>query len=123
MRGLASAGARIPVAGFAKRFELFYPPGGGEPVGFDECSPVLGLLRHIRDEAHRTASSYHARLRAAGATASALDGVRGVGPGRKRALLRKFGSVDKAAAASEEDLARVEGIGPATARRIKKVLC
>lgn len=118
-RGLADAGFSCPVLGFAKRFESVYLPDGSVLPGPD--SRALELLRHLRDEAHRTAASYHARRRAAEIRSSLLDGVSGLGENKKLLLLREFGGINKIAAASEAELQVVKGVGPGLARRIKQV--
>jgi excinuclease ABC subunit C len=80
------------------------------------------VLQHLRDEAHRFAVTYHRSKRGKRALASPLDEVPGVGPTRKRKLLRQFGSLARLRAASVEDLQAVPGIGPETARTILRHL-
>jgi excinuclease ABC subunit C len=75
-----------------------------------------------RDEAHRLANTYHGKLRRRTAIGSALDGVRGIGPKLRRALLTHFGSVGRIREASEEELTAVPGVGAALARLIKEQL-
>jgi excinuclease ABC subunit C len=94
----------ICVAGLAKRFEEVYLPGRSEPVRIPRDSEALYLLQQVRDEAHRFAITYHRQLRGRKMTQSVLDGVAGLGPGRKQRLLREVGSVKKLRALSEEDL-------------------
>ncbi len=86
---------RIPVIGIAKRFEHIYLKKRKEPVIFSERSAVLHLIERLRNEAHRFAIAYHHKLRSKKLTASLLDGIDGVGEKRKKALLRKFGSIRK----------------------------
>jgi excinuclease ABC subunit C len=81
-------------------------------------SPALYLVQRLRDEAHRFAITYHRDLRSRRAVRSALDEIPGVGPARKRALLRAFGSVRRIREASDEEVAAVAGVGPALAARI-----
>jgi excinuclease ABC subunit C len=85
-------------------------------------SSGLYLLQRLRDEAHRFAITYHRQVRARASTRSALDELPGVGPARKRALLRVFGSSRGLRGASVEELAAVPGIGPGLATRIRSHL-
>jgi excinuclease ABC subunit C len=102
---LAALSQRVPAIGLAKRFEHIVVPDSDQPIVLLPSSPVLHLVQRIRDEAHRFAITYHRRLRQGSVTASALDDIPGIGPARKHALLRRFGSVPKLAAASAEDVA------------------
>jgi len=97
----------IPVAGLAKRMEEVYLPGRPEPLRIPRGEEALYLLQRIRDEAHRFAVQYHRTLRGKRMVDSILDDVPGVGPARKRALLRRFGSLKRLREAPEEDLAEV----------------
>jgi excinuclease ABC subunit C len=97
----------IPVAGLAKRMEEVYLPGRPEPLRIPRGEEALYLLQRIRDEAHRFAVQYHRTVRGRRMVDSALDEVPGVGPARKRALLRRFGSLKRIREAPEEDLAEV----------------
>ncbi|MFN2614833.1 MAG: excinuclease ABC subunit UvrC [Actinomycetota bacterium] len=110
----------ITAVGLAKRFEEIYCSDRDEPVRIARGSEALYLLQHVRDEAHRFAIQYHRRLRGKKTTSSALDRVPGVGPARKRHLLRTFGSVERILQASEEELA--EHVPASLARRILLVL-
>jgi excinuclease ABC subunit C len=110
--------APVPVIGLAKRFEHIFLPGSSEPIVLLPTSPVLHLLQHVRDEAHRFAIRFHRRKRGKGATASRLDGLPGLGPIRKRLLLRAFGSVRAVAAASAEEVAKAGRLPPATAQAL-----
>ena len=85
-------------------------------------SQALYLVQRLRDEAHRFAITYHRQLRAKAQTKSALDDLPGVGPARKRALLRVFGSTRALRQASVEEIASVPGIGDALAGRIREHL-
>ena len=85
-------------------------------------SEALFVLQHLRDEAHRFAIRYHREQRGKRALASPLDDVPGVGPARKKALLRRFGSLAKIRAATPEDLAGTKGIGPELATAIHEHL-
>jgi excinuclease ABC subunit C len=84
-------------------------------VILSRTSEGLFLLQRVRDEAHRFAITYHRQRRSKGMTASALDGVPGLGPSRKTALLRHFGSVRKLRAADVEEIAALPGFGRRTA--------
>jgi excinuclease ABC subunit C len=85
-------------------------------------SEALFVLQHVRDEAHRTAVRFHRESREKRALRSPLDDVPGVGPSRKKALLRRFGSLAKVRAASPDDLAATPGIGPELASAIHEHL-
>jgi excinuclease ABC subunit C len=97
----------VPVIGLAKKMEEVYLPGRPEPIRIPRDAEALYLLQQVRDEAHRFAITYHRQLRSKSMVDSVLDDVTGIGPKRKRALLRHFGSLKKIRAASEEDLAEV----------------
>ncbi len=112
----------IPVASIAKENEDIFIPGRRTPVSLPHTSPGLQILQQLRDEAHRFAISYHQRLRRRQAFKSPLDGIPGIGPKRKRALLREFGSVKEIRKATAEELTTAEGITPELAARIKEYL-
>ncbi|HYN47154.1 MAG TPA: excinuclease ABC subunit UvrC, partial [Allosphingosinicella sp.] len=97
--------------------ETFHMPGGRE-IGFPPNSPLLFYLQRLRDEAHRFAIGAHRAKRAKSFTASPLDEVPGIGPGRKRALLMHFGTARAVRNASLEDIEKVPGISGTTARGI-----
>jgi excinuclease ABC subunit C len=107
---LAALSLTLPAIGLAKRFEHIFVPGQSQPIVLLPSSPVLHLLQHVRDEAHRFAITYHRALRKGTAFASALDAVRGIGPVRKRELLRKFGSLRAVAHAEPEAVAQTAGL-------------
>jgi excinuclease ABC subunit C len=109
---------RVAVIALAKRVEEVFLPGRPDPVVLPEHSPGLQLLQRIRDEAHRFAVTFHRRRRDATARESMFDQLAGVGPARRRALLRHFGSAERVLAASAEELEGVPGVPPKTARRI-----
>jgi excinuclease ABC subunit C len=94
----------ICVASLAKRFEEVYLPGQRDPVRVPRDSEALYLLQQVRDEAHRFAISYHRQLRGKKMTTSVLDGVPGLGPTRKRRLLKEFGSVRRLRQVEEAEL-------------------
>jgi len=113
----------ITVAALAKRREEIYRAGDGlHPLSLDRDSPGVLVLRRLRDEAHRFALAYHQRLRNRRVRESLLDDIPGVGPKRKRQLLRRFGSVRGVQRAALEELAAVPGIGWAMARVIHEWL-
>ena len=97
----------IPVAGLAKRMEEVYVPGQPEPIVIPRDQPALHLLQRVRDEAHRFALMYHRQLRGKRMIDSILDDVYGIGPARKKALIREFGSVKQMRNADVERLATV----------------
>jgi excinuclease ABC subunit C len=105
----------IAVVGLAKRLEEVWVPGEEHPVVLPRSSEGLYLLQRVRDEAHRFAVTFHRQRRSKAMTASALDGIPGLGEKRRKALLKRFGSVRKMRSATVEELAAVPGIGPALA--------
>jgi excinuclease ABC subunit C len=110
----------VNAVGLAKRFEEVYVPGRSDPVRIARGSDALYLLQHVRDEAHRFAITFHRARREKKTTASALDRIPGIGPTRKKQLLRTFGSVRRILEAGEEELARV--VPADVARRIIPIL-
>jgi len=122
-RALAELGIDdVAVCGLAKRLEEVWRPGEEYPVILPRSSEGLYLLQRVRDEAHRFAIAYHRAKRGKAATSSVLDDVPGLGPARRKTLLRHFGSVRKLSAASTEEIASVPGIGPKLAVTISAVL-
>jgi excinuclease ABC subunit C len=109
---------RVAVISLAKRVEEVFVPGEAEPIVLDRNSPGLHLLQRVRDEAHRFALDFHRQRRQAKARESIFDTLQGVGPARRRALLRHFGSAERFLAASQEELEGVPGIPARTARAI-----
>ncbi len=110
----------IPVFGLAKRNEELFRPGDPDPIVLPRDSPTLFLVQRVRDEAHRFAITRHRARRARSALRSRLDVVPGLGPVRKRALLRRFGSVDGVAQATVEELSEV--VPQVVALRIKELV-
>lgn len=108
----------IEVASLAKRFEEVYRPGGSEPIRIPRNSEALFLLQRLRDEAHRVAVSYHRSLMEKRTSDSWLDGIAGVGPKRKRALVRHFGSPKKLFSATLSEIKEAPGIPEAVAESI-----
>jgi excinuclease ABC subunit C len=109
----------LAVVGLAKEREEIFLPDREEPVLLPVTSPALYLMQRLRDEAHRFAITYHRSLRAKAATRSAFDDLPGVGPKRRAALLRVFGSAKRVREAPVEQVAAVPGIGAALAAKIK----
>jgi len=109
----------LPVAALAKEREELFVVGRATPIVLPVTSPALYLIQRLRDEAHRFAVTYHRKLRAKQAVRSAFDDLPGVGPKRKRALLRVFGSAKRVREAPVEQIAAVPGIGRSLAERIK----
>ena len=112
----------IAVCGLAKRLEEVWQPGEEYPVILPRSSEGLYLLQRVRDEAHRFAITYHRARRSKAATTSVLDDVPGLGPARRKTLLKHFGSVRKLSAASVEEIAAVPGIGPRLAATVSAAL-
>ena len=118
-RALESLGIDdVYVVGLAKRLEEVWLPDSDFPVILPRSSQGLYMLQRIRDEAHRFAISFHRQKRGKAMTASALDGVPGLGDSKRKALLAHFGSVKKVKSASAEELTAAKGIGPALAAAI-----
>jgi excinuclease ABC subunit C len=109
----------LPMAGLAKEREELVLPDRPEPVLLPTTSQALYLVQRIRDEAHRFAITYHRKLRARASVRSAFDDLAGVGPRRRAALLRTFGSVKRIREAPLEQIASIPGIGPVMAAKIK----
>ena len=109
----------IPLSGLAKRFEELYLPGRSAPVVLPRRSQALYLVQRIRDEAHRFAITYHRDVRGKRALHSELDDIEGIGPGRKKALLKRFGSVRRIRQATVEEVAAIPGISRDLAERLK----
>jgi excinuclease ABC subunit C len=108
----------VPVIGLAKKREEVFLPDRSDPVLLAEGSPGLLLLQQVRDEAHRFALRHHRGRRGRGMTGSLFDALPGVGPARKKAILRHFGSPDRFLEATREELEAVPGLPPKVARQI-----
>ena len=117
-RVLNECGLSIPAIGLAKRLEEVYLPGQPEPLVVARGSEALFVLQHLRDEAHRFAITYHRAKRAKRALRSPLDDVPGVGPARKKALLKRFGSLPRLQTATVGEIQQTPGVGPSLARTI-----
>ena len=123
MAAMRETGAEsIPVAALAKENEDIYLPGRARPLILPETSPALKLLQRLRDEAHRFALGYHHKIHRRQTFASALDDIPGIGPKRKRSLIRQFGSVKAIRQAGLEELAAASGMSQSLARKIKENL-
>jgi excinuclease ABC subunit C len=112
----------VPMASLAKENEEVFIAGNAQPVYIAKDSPALHILQRARDEAHRFAISYHKKLRHKEGIASVLDDIPGIGPKRKKALLRKFGSIKAIKEASSEEISQTEGITLILAQKIKEYL-
>ncbi len=122
MSVIQETGRDVPVASLAKENEEIFIPRRKEPVVLLKSSPGLQLLQRLRDEAHRFAISYFTTVHRRKTFASALDGIPGIGPRRKSALLRQFGSVQRIREASVEELVAATGMTQEQAKRIKEYL-
>jgi len=119
---LESAGyADIPTFSLAKEREEIFAPGRAEPIVQERTSPGMFLVQRIRDEAHRFAITHHRKVRSRKALTSPLDSVEGIGPARKRALLRHFGSVQAIREAPVDEIVKL-GIPERLAMRLKETL-
>ncbi len=112
----------VPLAGLAKQNEELFVQDLAEPIVLPRTSQALYLVQRLRDEAHRFAITYHRKVRAKSGMESALDSVPGVGPKRKRALLRKFGSLRGVREASVEEVASTIGFTRSLAEKVKQHL-
>ncbi len=112
----------IPLTGLAKADEELFVTWDDEPVVLPLGSPALYLVKSVRDEAHRFAIEYHRKLRGKTMTSSILDDVAGLGPKRKKILMREFGSVKRMREASVEEIAAVKGIPREVAEEVFEVL-
>jgi len=110
----------IPVIGLAKKMEEVYLPDKPDPILIPRDAEALYLLQRVRDEAHRFAVTYHRTLRSKSMIDSILDEVPGVGPTRKKALIKRFGSLKQMREAAKEDLAEV--VGPKVAEDLYAAL-
>jgi excinuclease ABC subunit C len=121
-RVLEDLGLSIPHIGLAKRLEEIYFPDRPDPLMIPRGSEALFVLQHIRDEAHRTAVRFHRQTREKRAFHSPLDDIAGVGPARKKSLLKRFGSLARLREATPEEIAETPGIGPDLAASISERL-
>ena len=112
----------IPLASLAKENEELFVPHTPEPIILPRRSQGLYLVQRIRDEAHRFAITYHRNLRSKGSLRSSIDLVTGIGPKRKRMLLRRFGSIQAIKDAPVDEIAAVPGLTRSLALRLKQTL-
>jgi excinuclease ABC subunit C len=122
LEALDEVGMQVPIAGLAKEQEEFFLPGQSESILLPRDSQALYLVQRVRDEAHRFAVTYHRQKRSKATFQSRLDDIPGVGPKRKKAMLKTFGSLKGIREASIEELTRVEGINQALAEQIKSAI-
>src|SRR5947208_948522 len=114
--------SHLPIIGLAKEFEEIYRPDQGQPLRLGSDSGALKLLQRVRDESHRFANTYNARLRLKRISESVLDEFPGIGEQRKAALLKKFGSVHRLRLATVEEISRIPGFGGKAAGELKSFL-
>jgi excinuclease ABC subunit C len=112
----------VTLVGLAKRLEEVWLPDDENPVILPRSSEALYLLQRVRDEAHRFAITFHRQKRSKSMTESELGGIAGLGPARRKALLKQFSSLKKLRQASVDEIAAVPGVGPELARRIADAL-
>ncbi len=107
-----------PVIGLAKRLEEVFLPNQSDPMTISKSSPSLILLKQVRDEAHRFAITYNRKVRSKRTITSALDKIKGVGPSKRDALLKTFGSVKRIKEKTAEQLAEIKGINITLSKKI-----
>ena len=122
MEQLAALGLDIPVCGLAKSDEEVFVPWDDTPVVLPSGSPSLYLIKQVRDESHRFAITFHRELRTKAQSVSILDEVEGVGPKRKRAIMRHFGSFKRLRQASAAEIAEVKGVPEAVAQEVWRTI-
>ena len=113
---------QIPLCSLAKENEELFVPHTPEPIMLPRNSQALYLMQRIRDEAHRFAISFHRNLRSKSSLKSSIDMVTGIGPKRKRMLLRQFGSLQGIKEASVDEIAAVPGLTRSLAVRLKQTI-
>ncbi len=111
-----------PLVGLAKKEEILILPYPEKEIRLEHSHPALQFIQRIRDEAHRFANTFNAELRSKKIRESILDEMKGLGNKRKELLLRHFKSITGLRAATEEEIAQVQGIGPGMAQKIKGFL-
>jgi excinuclease ABC subunit C len=113
---------KVPVVGLAKQQEEIFRPGESEALVLPRHSQGLYLVQRIRDEAHRFAITAHRNARTRQGLASRLERVKGIGPGRRKVLLERFGSIERIIAATIEEVCDIPGITPEIAKALKEQL-
>ncbi len=114
--------SHIPILGLAKEFEEIHLPGEKDPLRPGLDSSAVKLLQRVRDEAHRFANTYNAQLRLKKISESVLDEFPGIGEARKKALLRRFGSIQRLRLAPIHEIEQVDGFGGTMAQALKRFL-
>ena len=122
LEALAEVGMDVPICGLAKEQEEIFLPGQSESILLPRDSQALFLVQRLRDEAHRFAITYHRNTRRKSAFKSQLDDIPGVGPTRKKALMRHFGSIKAMRAATIDELTQVDGINQSVAIALKSAI-
>ena len=117
-----SLGLNIPMFGLAKRIEEIILPDSDLSIVLDRHSNALHLIQRLRDEAHRFAITHHRSLRGKTSVSSRLDGVAGVGPARRKSILRHFKTVEALRAATVEEIAQVPGLPESVAQNVYAML-
>jgi excinuclease ABC subunit C len=112
----------VPLIGLAKENEEIFLPGKARPLVLPKSSPALQLLQRLRDEAHRFAITYFSSVHRKKSFASLMDGIPGIGPRRKNALLRQFGSIQRIREATVEEIVAAAGVSRGQAEKIKEYL-
>ena len=115
LAAMHDVGVRLPVCGLAKRFELLIVDGRNDPIALERTSQALYLVQRIRDEAHRFANAYRVMVQAKRQTKSVLDAVPGIGPKRRKSLVKHFGSISRIKAATVEELRIAPGMNQSSA--------
>jgi excinuclease ABC subunit C len=112
----------IPVFGLAKQHEWLFEPESAQPIILDRDSEALKMLQHLRDEAHRFAITFHRQLRTKRNLKSLLDDVPGIGPKRKKVLLRTYPNLEAISDASVEELGKLPGMSMTAAEAVSQYL-
>ncbi len=118
VRAMREAGLEVPMFGLAKQHEWLFEPDSPNPIILDRDSAALKMLQHIRDEAHRFAITFHRHLRTRRNLKSLLDDVPGIGPKRKKALLRAYPDLNAITQASVEELGKLPGMSRTAAETV-----
>lgn len=122
LEALAEVGMQVPICGLAKEQEEIFLPGRSDSIMLPRDSQALFLVQRIRDEAHRFAITYHRNTRRKNAFKSQLDDIPGIGPSRKKALMKHFGSIKAMRAATIDEITAVDGINQSVAVALKSAI-